>query len=96
MTPEEFSVNKIRNFQRVVKSQLGHPDPVYRDQARVNVKYHKKLMELEDVITVGRQSAVEDNVMLPDLSYAKDTSASPKLHAILSQEQITVDSLFKN
>jgi hypothetical protein len=80
----------------VVKSQLGHPDPVYRDQARVNVKYHKKLMELEDVITVGKQSAVQDHVMLPDLSYAIESSTSPKHLAIMNQEQITIDSLFTN
>lgn len=87
VTPEEFSVDKIKNFQRVVKNQLGHPDPVYTDQARVNVKYQKKLMELENVITLGN-SIVEDNVLSPDLSYCRDPSQ--KLQAIMSEQQFAL------
>lgn len=51
--PEEFKLSSFENYRSVLKN-YEKADPLYQAQAKVNVRYQKKLIELEDIVTVGK------------------------------------------
>jgi hypothetical protein len=37
--PQEFSIDRLKNYSKVVKDQLPYADPIYLQQAKVNLKF---------------------------------------------------------
>lgn len=84
--PQEFSIDRLKNYAKVVKD-LPHADPIYQQQAKCNLKFQKKFMELEDVVHFREQP------LLPHISRTKntlDTAPSRFLDASTSRRESTL------
>ena len=54
IVPEEFDISQMSKLKGHIKNKLQKPDRFYQEQARINPKFHKKIINIENIVKKER------------------------------------------